>query len=372
MTYAHGADNLSAIERELSGKRLGLITNPSGMDTHLRPTIDLLRERFSLVRLYAPEHGIRGEKQEGAAVTDYVDEESGIYVQSLFEGNREIDLDGIDGMVYDIQDVGLRFYSYPYTMAGAMRKCAEAGIPFFVLDRYDPLGLSRVGGAVIEEECDSVVGGFGLPSRYGLTIGELARYINKEYGIGCELYVAPCLGLSRSTDWRNAGVPFILPSPNLPSVDSLLCYVGNVLLEGTNLSEGRGTTTPFQVFGAPWLDAKWLCEKLSDTEGAMLQSVFFKPMYSKFSGELCRGVRIHVTDPDTFDAFRFTLRMIGLVKEHHEELSIPGAETIGPFDYLLGTKEARRKDFDLDEFLARQEKKRTAFLEKSAPHRLYF
>ena len=253
MSYLPGVENLASLEHILRRGKLGLLTNHTGIDSKFNSDIDILRSKYELVKLFAPEHGIRGELQANAKVSSYIDDRSGLEVVSLFGESNDKALDGVECMLYDIQDVGVRHFSYPYLMGKMMKKCAERGITFVVLDRYNPLGLSKISGNIFDDRFKCAFGGYSLATQYAMTIGELAGYINSEYNIGCELYVATCKGLKRSDDHLSVSDCWIPPSPNCPTFDTVLCYVGDVLFEGTNISEGRGTTKPFELIGAPWL-----------------------------------------------------------------------------------------------------------------------
>lgn len=375
MDYRHGIENLSSQDGLLRGKRIGLITNPSGVDSQLRSVIDILAEQYDLVRLFAPEHGVRGDRQAGESVTGYTDEKTGLPVESLFgEGNDgRLNTRDLDCIVYDIQDVGVRFFSYTYTMAAAMRACADAQIPFVILDRYNPLGLSTVCGSVIEPQFDSVVGGFGLPTRHGMTIGELARYINGEYQFGCELHVIACAGLRRSMDHRHCNVPWILPSPNCAGYETVLCYAGTVLFEGTNVSEGRGTVKPFELIGAPWMENDTVVKRMEEKNfaGVRFRSAYFRPTFSKYRGELCKGLQMHITDPDRFDAFSCTLHLLQMIRKLHPEFAF-GCDSGSNFiDNLAGTDALRSAEFDPDVFLAQQKIKVEKFRQKAEKYWLY-
>ena len=262
MRYLGGIENLDAVDHVLKGKKLGLLTNFSGIDSKFNSDVDILNSRYDLIRLFAPEHGLRGELQAGEKVSSYIDEKTGIEVVSLYGSPADGVLDRVECLLYDIQDVGVRHFSYPYLMAKMMKKCAEKGIPFVVLDRYNPLGLSKISGNIYDDKFQCDVGGYSLATRYAMTVGELARYVNAEYNVNCELYVAPCVGIDRSIDHYELSTHWIPPSPNCPTFDTVLCYVGNVLFEGTNVSEGRGTTKPFELIGAPWLKNEELVEKI--------------------------------------------------------------------------------------------------------------
>lgn len=383
-SYLHGVERRDLLVRELSGKRLGLITNPSGVSQQLRPTVDYLYDSFKLTALFSAEHGVRGDAQAGQKVDTYTDPLTSLPVYSMYSKEKadiSSALEALDCLVYDIQDVGLRFYTYIYTLAEAMRAAAAKGVPVVVLDRYDPLGLSKVEGTLLDDAFSSGVGKFSLPSRYGLSVGEFARYVNEEYSIGCDLRVIPCASLTRKDDAFSLSLPWVSPSPNLPTIESTLCYIGTVLFEGTNLSEGRGTTKPFELIGAPWLRADELARHFNSEgiEGAILRPAYFTPTFSKHAGELCRGVQVHITDRERFDSFTLGLRMVDYIRRTHSEFFFRGESALVPrdseekmfIDLLLGSDEFRRADLSAEELIARHEGKVADFKKRSERYYLY-
>lgn len=384
MSYLHGVERHELLSKELSGKRLGLITNPSGVSQELYATVDYLYDNFDLRALFSAEHGVRGDAQAGEKVDTYTDPLTSLPVYSMYAKQKaDISdaLDSVDCLVYDIQDVGLRFYTYIYTLAEAMTAAAAKGIPVVVLDRYNPLGLEKVEGTLLDDSFSSGVGKFSLPSRYGLTVGEFARYVNSEYSIGCDLRVIPCDRLSRSHDAFSLSLPWVMPSPNLPTADSTLCYIGTVLFEGTNLSEGRGTTKPFELFGAPWLRADELARNFNSSgiEGAILRPAYFTPSFSKHAGSLCRGVQIHVTDRKVFDSFSLGLRLVEYIRNTHEEFAFRGDSALTDkdkpqklfIDLLLGTDEFRTGKLSSDALIENHASKVAQFKKKSEKYWLY-
>ncbi|MCD7099968.1 DUF1343 domain-containing protein [Stenotrophomonas sp. MMGLT7] len=301
----------------LRGKRVGLITNMTGADSALRSDVDLLARRpdFELVALFGPEHGVRGDVQAGEHVDSSRDPATGLPVYSLYGQTREPTpamLDGVDVLVFDIQDVGARFYTYPYTLAGAMRAARRAGIPIVVLDRPEPLGGERVEGPVLEPGFASFVGMFPIPLRHGMTIGELARLFNDAFGIGAQLQVVPMQGWRRGEQPLRSTLPWIPPSPNMPTPDTALVYPGTGLFEGTNLSEGRGTTRPFEIVGAPFVDAQVLATRMNalGLPGVRFRPIAFTPTFSKHAGVPCGGVQIHVVDRNAFLPVRTGLALL--------------------------------------------------------------
>ena len=302
----------------VSDGRIGFLSHPASVDRHLRHGVDLLwrHPRIRLTALMGPQHGARGETQDNMIEwRDYRDPVTGLPVYSLYSDTRTPTpemLEQMDVLVIDLQDVGTRVYTYIYTMALAMEACREAGVEVIVLDRPNPINGVDVEGPLLEPDFASFVGLYPLPVRHGLTIGELARFFNEEMGIGCRLEVVPMEGWDRHMFFDETGLPWVMPSPNLPTPESALVYAGTVILEGTNVSEGRGTTRPFEISGAPWVRADRLLERLEKLQNL---SVIFRPLYAvptfhKWAGELIGGVQIHVLDRPAFRPFRTALGLL--------------------------------------------------------------
>ena len=369
MAYLHGVERKDELERIFTGKKTALITNPTGVDSKFYHTADLFSEKYRLCALFAPEHGIRGEAQAGDRVDSFVDAKTQIPVYSAYSDaiTKEM-LSDIDIIAYDIQDVGSRFYTYIYTLSTLMERAAEWGKKVVVLDRYNPIGLSKVEGTVLDEKFSSGVGKYGLPSRYAMTVGEFAKYVNTQKEIGCELEIVACEGLSRNDDYRTIKPLWVPPSPNLPTYESALAYVGTVLLEGTNMSEGRGTTKPFEYIGAPWLRADEVIKYIESLglEGFALRECCFVPTFSKYKGELCRGFQIHITDPDRFEPFALGVFALDYIRKTHKELKIRDEESEKAFiNLLLGTDEFMKENFSAERFIFEQKAQIDAFFEKA-------
>ena len=295
----------------LAGKRIGLVTNPTGVDGRLRSAVDLLRSngRMQLVALFAPEHGIRGEAQAGAPIADTVDQRSGLPVHSLYGATRKptpAALAELDAIVFDIQDVGARFATYISTLALVLEAAADVGTLAVVLDRPNPLNGVDVEGGSLAEGFASFVGMYAAPIRHGLTMGELARLFAVERGLPRPTIVA-MEGWKRELWFDETGLPWVQPSPNLPTLDAVTLYPGTCLVEGTSVSEGRGTTRPFELVGAPWIDPFALAEYLGAQRipGVRFRPVYFTPTFSKHAGVSCGGVQVHVVD-------RLALRPVAL------------------------------------------------------------
>jgi uncharacterized protein YbbC (DUF1343 family) len=315
------------VERLLAGEAphlrplaLGLVAHPASVTDDLTHSARaLLGDGWRLRALFGPQHGARGEKQDDMVESEpYRDPASGLPVHSLYGDVRKPTpemLLGVDALLFDLQDVGVRVYTFVWTMALAMEACAEAGIRFVVLDRPNPIGGARE-GPVLRPGYESFVGLHPVPLRHGLTCGELARWLNVERRIGCDLEVVACEGWRRNTTWDETGLPWVMPSPNLPTTDSCAVYPGMVLLEGTNLSEGRGTTRPFELFGAPFLDAYALERSLRGAlgGGVRLRACEFEPTFQKHAGRLCGGAQIHVTDPRSFRPVHTAVAILAAAK----------------------------------------------------------
>ena len=319
----------SGLERLLAGAgshlkplSLGLIIHPASVTREFQLSVDaLLQEGFSIKALFGPQHGARGEKQDNMIESGhYADPYTGLPVHSLYSNVRKPTpemLSGLDAIVFDLQDVGVRVYTFIWTMLLAMEACAEIGIRFIVLDRPNPIGGIQREGAVLRKDFESFVGLHPIPLRHGLTCGELATWMNETRGIGCDLEIIECRGWRRSMGWSDTGLPWVAPSPNLPTPVSCLVYPGMVLLEGTNLSEGRGTTKPFEYFGAPYLNIERLLDLLGQEhlDGVMIRPCHFEPTFQKYAGTMCAGGQLHVTDPATFQPVRTAITILRAARE---------------------------------------------------------
>jgi len=305
------------------------------------PTVDILNEKYGLKALFSPEHGLRGHLQACDRVGFYIDERTGIPVYSLYgdirKPSREM-LDDIDMLVVDIQEVGSRYITYIYTMALAMKSCAEQGKAFTVLDRINPIG-GGIEGNILDVEFSSFVGLYPLPVRYGLTLGELAMLINYEYGIGAELKIVRAEGWERKMYFDETDLFWINPTPNMPSVEAALLYNGTCLFEGTNISEGRGTTKPFEMIGAPWLDPYSLAAEMNrqGLEGVYFRPAYFSPVFSKHKGEVCGGVQLHITDRNKIEPFKIGVRLLFEIRRMSN----------GKFSWITPDKEEERYFIDL-------------------------
>jgi uncharacterized protein YbbC (DUF1343 family) len=303
----------------VAGRRVGLITNQTGIDRERRSSIDRLAEHdaFELVALYTAEHGIRGDRGEGVPIETEVDGRTGLPIHSIYGQTlapTPAMLDGVDLLLFDMQDIGARYYTYVSTMAYSMRAAGENGIPFIVLDRPNPIRGDVVQGNVLDSAFSTFVGMFPVPMRHGMTAGELARLFVGEFGIAVDLSIVPVDGWSRSATFADTGLPWVAPSPNMPSLESALAYPGTCLFEGTPLSVGRGTDRGFQWVGAPWLDGEALATVLNGYgfAGVRFEAATFtptRPTDGKFDGVEVHGVRLVASTSD-YDAPRVAVAML--------------------------------------------------------------
>jgi len=323
--------------KQLAGLELGLITNHTGVNRQGVSAIQLLHDakNVELAVVFSPEHGLEG-KLDVSKIGNTEHEKTKLKVYSLYGKTRRPTpemLKGLDALVFDIQDIGTRFYTYISTMGSAMEEAARHGLEFFVLDRPNPIGGAVVEGPILDDGKQSFVGYHRIPIRHGMTVGELARMFNKELKLGLKLTVIPVQGWQRSQLFDETGLTWINPSPNMRSLTEALLYPGIGLLETTNLSVGRGTETPFEVFGAPWLDGKKLADALNraHTPGVRFEPITFTPDASKFEGEDCSGVRIHVTNRSELESVR-----VGLETAYQIRRLCPDDWKIDRYARLLG------------------------------------
>ncbi len=315
-----GIDRIDEYLDIFEGKRVGLITNATGLNSEYKSTIDVLFEKVNLVALFAPEHGIRGAADAGESFGNDRDPVTNLTIYSLFGSTvyptKEM-MDLIDIMCIDIQDVGSRFYTYIYTMSRAMESCATYGKEFVVFDRPNPISGDTYEGNILDMNFSSGIGLYPIIQRHGLTIGEIAKLFNTEYNINCNLKVIEMKDWIRDLYIDETTVPWVLPSPNMPTVDTALVYPGTCIFEGSNLSEGRGTTRPFELIGAPYVDSIALAEALNNMnlEGVYFRPAAFTPNASKWQGQTCYGVQVHVTDRTKFDAVKVGWTMLYVVRE---------------------------------------------------------
>ena len=340
----------------IKGSRVGLVCNQASVDHSLNHSADILKgvEGVNLTALFGPQHGIRGDLQDNMIETPHTkDAETGLPVYSLYSETREPTeemLRDVDVIVCDLQDVGCRIYTFVYTMANCMRVARKLGKRFVVCDRPNPIGGLAVEGNILEQEFESFVGQYPLPTRHGMTSGELARMFNEHWGIGCDLEVVPLEGWTRDLWFDETDIPWVLPSPNMPTLDSATVFPGTVHLEGTQLSEGRGTTRPFELVGAPYVFAAELARHLEaqNLPGVKFRPTNFQPTFQKHSGVTCGGVQIHVLERE---AFKPVLTGVSIVKACFDlygdsfQWKEPPYEYVfdkNPFDVISGTDRLRK------------------------------
>lgn len=380
------------------GRRVGLLCHPSSVGADLGHAVDrLCGAGVKLVRLFGPEHGVRGEAQDMVDVEGGRDGRTGLPVVSLYGGSAASlapapeSLAGLDVLVVDLQDVGSRYYTYVWTMALAMDAAARAGIAVVVLDRPNPLGGADIEGGDVDERAESFVGLGSIPVRHGMTIGEIARLVRAGIPWGgarfrgpmdLDLRIVEMRGWKRSDHFEAAGLPWVLPSPNMPTVDTAFAYPGGCLLEGTNLSEGRGTTRPFEIFGAPFVDGEALAVALRESRlpGVGFRPLAFRPTFHKFAGQSCRGIQIHVTDRR---AFRPYLTGVAILHACRRLLGDAFRWRTEPYEFVAGVPaidlltgaSAVREGVDagrpLEEIAESWRVSERAFADRRAPHLLY-
>ena len=311
--------------RWLGASRIGLVANPTTVNRGLAHAADLLHRHpeVDLRCLFGPEHGLRGSAQDMVGVTDHTDPATGLPAVSLYGTTFESlspapeQLSGVDVLLFDVQDVGARYYTYAATMALCMRAAGASGVKVVVLDRPNPIGGVAVEGGGLDQGLENFCGLYPVPQRHGMTLGELARLYKGTFGIGCELDVVACEGWSRSAYYDECGLPWIMPSPNMPTPETALVYPGMCLLEGTNLSEGRGTTRPFELFGAPFVDGDAVARELRrhDLPGVLFRPCVIEPAFHKFKGQRCGALQLHVSDRRVFEPYRTGLAVLVAVRE---------------------------------------------------------
>ncbi len=341
----------------LEDQRVGLVANPASVDAAFRhiSTVVAALPGITLAALFGPQHGFRSDVQDNMVETDHVRHpELDIPVYSLYGETREPTgtmLSGLDLLVIDLQDVGTRVYTYIHTMTNCLRACAAHDVPVVVCDRPNPVGGVAVEGAVLEPGFESFVGLFPIPMRHGLTIGELAGLCNETFELHATLDVLPLEGWRRDMYQDDTGLSWVLPSPNLPTLDSAIVYPGMVLLEGTNLSEGRGTTRPFELVGAPWLDACRLADELNGLRlpGVHFRPAEFQPTFQKHAGHTCGGCQVHVVDRVAFRPVLTTLALLQVCRRQAPDRFAwrqPPYEyerVLPPIDILYGSDHLRRQ-----------------------------
>ncbi|MDQ2787110.1 MAG: DUF1343 domain-containing protein [Chloroflexota bacterium] len=372
----------------LGDARVGLICHPASVDHRYRHAADLFHAHpdIHLTTLFGPQHGIGGQTQDDMIEWEgFTDARTGLPVYSLYGAHRKPTaamLTETDLLVVDLQDVGTRIYTFMYTMALAMEAAREAGKRVVVLDRPNPINGMQMGGNRLEAGHESFVGMYPLPTRHGMTIGEIATMFNEEFGIGCDLTVVPMDGWRRALWHDETGAPWVFPSPNMPTLDSATVFPGAVHIEGTTLSEGRGTTRPFELIGAPHVDPHGLAAALARDElpGVIFRACFFEPTFQKHAREICGGVQLHITDRDRFPAVLAGIAVLRAIIQQDPSVPIwkePPYEYVHdrlPFDVIAGTQTLREQlieQIPLADIAADWEPGLAAFAEQRRPYLRY-
>lgn len=363
---------------DLFAGRVALVTTPTGRNSQGESTIDVLRRFCDLRLLLAPEHGIRGNRAAGETFDSETDIETGLEVLSMYSGtSKRLPREAfarVDTIVYDIQDVGSRYYTYLSTLKLLIEDCALYGKRLVVLDRPNPLG-DRVEGIQMQRDLMSFVGCHPIPVCYGLTCGEFSRMVKTEENWDCDLHVVPCAGLHRKFTFYDWGKAWLRPSPNIPDFETALLYPGMCLIEGTNLSEGRGTSAPFATIGAPFIDGENLCAAFQELNlpGIAAEAVKFTPNTSKFTGDRCSGIRFHVEDPAIVCPTVLGIRLLELLcKLYPDKMEwIPGELGIPFVSQLAGHREFEKRVWNSDALIARAEQESIAFRKRKKQFEIY-
>lgn len=382
-----GSEILLASSR-LNGLRVGLLANPASIDRDFRHIADQLAASpdFKLTAIFGPQHGFRSDLQDNMIESPHTeDPKRGVPIFSLYSETREPApemLELIDVLVIDIQDVGARIYTFIYTMANCLRAAARAGIPVIVCDRPNPIGGVAMEGPMLDPGYESFVGQFPIPMRHGMTVAELARLFNEAHGIGAALEVVPMEGWSREMYFDKTGIPWVMPSPNMPTLDTAIVYPGTVLFEGTMLSEGRGTTRPFELIGAPWLDGEQLAARMNavSLSGVHFRPAIFEPTFQKHARETCGGCQIHVTQREGFAPVEAGVSLLrecyGSAPKQFKWRDPPYEYEHDkmPIDILAGSPQLREQieqQVPLAEIVESWHKGEAAFIEQRRPYLLY-
>lgn len=369
--------------KQLEGQRVGLMTNPSGVDSALNSTYKLFSEASNvhLTALFAPEHGFSGMVPDGIEVDSTIDRRTGLPVHSLYQAGFHLLPDmlrDLDVLVCDIQDIGVRYYTFIWTITYLIEACGQSGIPILILDRPNPLGGVTVEGPLVEPDQFSLVGHFPVPIRHGLTVGEMAQMVNALWNsTPADLTIVPCQGWRRSMLWEDTRLPWIPPSPNMPHLSTLNQYPGACLIEGTTLSEGRGTALPFEVVGAPFIDSLDLADALNglNLAGVRFRPHGFMPTSSKWAGQACGGVQVYITG--AWQPIQTWLHVILTVRQLYPaqfQWLPPFPNGHQTFDRLIGSAKVRPQieaGAGVEQITAAWEKAASEFKEKSSAFYLY-
>nr|WP_255437458.1 DUF1343 domain-containing protein [Thalassobacillus sp. CUG 92003] len=368
--------------KRFNNQRIGLLTNITGVNQSLVPAIDLFDKHpgIHLTALFSPEHGIRGDIKEGEEVSSYTDPYTQLPIYSLYGENRvpsEAMMDEVDVIVFDLQDIGSRYYTFIYSMANVMEACEKWNKQLVVLDRPNPISGAKTEGNIVEKELRSFVGMLPIANRHGMTVAELAKMFKHEFGYACDLTVIPMQGWKRDMYFDDTPLFWVPPTPNVTHTDMMTLYTGTCLLEGTNLSEGRGTTKPFEVVGAPFIDGNQLAEEFNNQHlpGVKARPMSFIPNTQKFENEICGGIQLHVVNKEAIQSLKTGVKLLETVARlYPDKVQFHKDEQDQYFfDLLAGTKTLRNQIMTstTDNFLAACESQIATFNEVRAPYLLY-
>jgi uncharacterized protein YbbC (DUF1343 family) len=372
-----GIDNIDQYLKIFAGKRVGLISNATGINSDYQSSIDVLYAKTKLVALFSPEHGLRGAVKAGDDVNSQKDAKTGLPVFSLYGDTKKPKpemLKGIDVLAFDIQDIGARSYTYIYTMAYAMQSAKENGKTFVVFDRPNPVGGVEVEGGLIKSGYESFIGMYPIPIRHGLTVGELARLFNKEFKINCDLVVVPMTGWKRDMYYSDTGLPWVMTSPNIPTPDTALTYPATGIFGGTSISEGVGTTRPFDFVGAPGMNAEAFADSMNALKlpGVVFRPAYFRPQFGQYVGKECGGVQLHITDRRAFRPVRTGVTLLYTIQETNPDFSYNlKGKGIPTIDLVTGDNSVRLGRYGLGELLAEWDKEAATFKMLAQKYYLY-
>lgn len=378
---SYGLERVRKYSHILKNKRLGLVTTVASVDRSLSSSVDILSSLFDVKALYSPEHGLRGDVADGQSVETYIDVPTGLPVYSLYrQDSQRLShemVEGIEVMVFDVQDLGLRFYTYIATLKNLMEDCALFGIPLVVLDRPNPLGGMMVEGNLLKSDSFSFVGPHSLPIRYGLTIGELACLFKAQSRIDVDCTVVPMSGWKRKWFFDQLGRTWMMTSPAIGHFTGALLYAGMCLFEGTNISEGRGTSCPFELIGAPFIEAESLCRDANGMgmEGILFTPAYFTPASSKYQNEVCQGLYAHVVDQRLFHPVETAVRLISLIQRQYPAdfwfLQARDDAGLCPFERLAGKGSVKALTNDCEGMLAIWKEESVTFSREKRQYHLY-
>lgn len=346
-----GIDRIDEYLELFEDKRVGLITNPTGINSHYESTIDVLNQKVNLVALFSPEHGIRGNLQAGEYLSTYIDEITGLTVYSLYGDTlkpTKAMMDQIDILCIDIQDAGARNYTYIYTMSYAMEAATEYNKEFVVFDRPNPAGGHIYEGNILDPTFSSFIGRYPIVQRHGMTIAELAYMFNEEFNINCNLSVILMDGWGRYMFYEDTNLPWVIPSPNLPTQNTAIMLTATSIIQATNMSEGRGTTIPFELIGAPFINADEYAQALNDLEldGVIFRPAYFTPTFSKNANQLNAGVQIHITDKETFRPVKTGWAILEVTRNLYPNSLVINSDTL---NRQTGTNYITNRTYTLEE-----------------------